>query len=106
VDAWDRRINSRQVHLQVWECVSVPPGNGEKPAFSNYSGNGLIGAAVRRNGRLSPVGDGTRFKEKDKVYCFVFQNEIQAVGTFLDQMGWRLIDSVDKAYFTTSVCTL
>ena len=106
VDAWDRRINSRQVHLQVWECVSVPPGNGEKPAFSNYSGNGLIGAAVRRNGRLSPVGDGTRFKEKDEVYCFVFQNEIQAVGTFLDQMGWRLIDSVDKAYFTTSVCTL
>ena len=61
---------------------------------------------MRRNERLSPIGDGTRFKKEDEVYFFVFEPEIQAGEEFLKQHGWQLIDRIDKDAFSTSTCRL
>lgn len=66
----------------------------------------LIGAAVRRNGTLSPVGDRLRFKKGDEVYFFVFEPEMNAAGDFLKNTGWTQMESMDQETFTTSLCHL
>ncbi len=107
VEVWNRRFKSKQVHLQRWQCVFEPSGDAEAGAITTgYSGNGLIAAAVRRNGVLSPVGDRTRFKKDDEVCFFVFEPEVDAAGEFLNRTGWRCLERVDKDVFTTSACRL
>ncbi|MFO7557592.1 MAG: sodium:proton antiporter [Desulfobacterales bacterium] len=106
VDAWNRRFKAKQVHLQAWQRVLDPPRDADSTSLTaGYSGKGLISVAVLRNKRLSPVGDGTRFKKEDEVTFFVFEPEIKAAGEFLTQHGWRLIDRIDKDSFTTSICS-
>ncbi len=100
IGVWDRRFRSNQVFLQIWKVGE----KSEKSTLSDYSGNGLIPAAFRRNGNLSPVGDETRFKDRDEVYFFIFEPEIDAAAEFLDSMGWRRHTSVESEAFSTSIC--
>ncbi|MDX9788736.1 MAG: sodium:proton antiporter [Desulfobacterales bacterium] len=107
VDAWDRRFKARQVQLQLWQCVSGHSRNTDSSLMmTRYPGNGMIAAALRRNNRLSPIGDDLRFKKEDKVYFFVFETEAEAVADFLTREGWRCLEQVDKDEFTTSICRL
>ena len=107
VDAWDRRFETKRVHLQLWQYGSDPPKETDDgPMMARYSGSGLIAAAVRKNKRLSPIGDGTRFKNEDEVYFFVFEAEADAAAEFLSREGWRCLANIDKELFTTSSCRL
>jgi len=107
VEIWDRRFRSNQVYLQHWRCRSNPPRYAEGcHLMTGYPGSGLIAAAMRREKRLSPVGDGTRFKAGDKVYFFVFKPEIDTAREFLKAAGWRRLDLEDQDAFTTSTCHL
>lgn len=106
VEVWNRRFKSKQVHLQRWQWMSDSTRDADDPLLTGYSGNGLIGVAVRRNERLSPIGDGTRFKKEDEVYFFVFEPEIKVGEEFLKQHGWQLIDRIDKDDLSTSTCRL
>ncbi len=109
VDAWERRLNAKEVHLQRWRCLSDSPkeiANGPGFLLADYSGSGVIVVAVRRNGRLSPAGDLTRFKKADEFFIFVCAPEIDAVRQFLTQKECAYIDSVDSRAFTTSACQL
>lgn len=107
VDVWNRRILASQVYLQVWKLAKDPPKDPSgSTMLSHYSGNGLIAAAIRRNGKLSPPGDKARFRKEDEIYFFIFEPEHKAIAEHLDSMGWRRIDSDDKDAFTTSVCLL
>jgi len=107
VEAWNRRFNAKQVHLQRWQCVSDPPKETDGgPMMARYPGNGLIAAAVRKNKRLSPIGDGMQFKNEDEVYFFVFDTEVDAAGEFLNEAGWRCLERIDKEQFSTSTCRL
>jgi len=107
VELWNRRLTLQQVHLQVWQ---YPPDAEGKAVYgsllSEYPQSGLIGAAVRRNGHLIPVSNDTRFKRDDEVSFFVFDTEVEAVGKFLGERGWRYLNQVDKEDFTTSICAL
>jgi len=105
VDAWDRRFNSRQVTVHRWQYDAGPPEEaGSSPMTARYPGNGMIAVSLRRNKRLSPVGDSLRFKAGDEVYFFVFEPEIDAVIEFLNKEGWRYLEQVDKNELTTSIC--
>ncbi len=107
VDAWNRRFTSKQVYRQLWKFPVEPPNDAAEKSFPfNYPGNGLIAAAVRRNGELSPIGDRMRVKKEDEVYFFIFEPELQAAGEFLVQKGWQLIDSIDNDAFSTSTCQI
>lgn len=107
VDLWNRRFVGGQVYLQVWQPAEQPPAEiGAESLVSEYTGNGLIAAAVRRNDKLTPVGDGLRIKESDQVYFFVFEADLKTAGEFLDQNGWRRIDSFGSDAFSTSMCRL
>ena len=106
VTAWCRRLESKQVHLQIWS-FSGEAGTGAVDFLPiNYTGSGLLAAAMRRNGRLTPVGDATRFKQNDEICFLVFEAEQKAVSDFLTAAGWRMIDQVDKDVFSTSSCQL
>lgn len=107
VEIWDRRFNSNQVYLQQWQSRSNPPRHADGcHLMTGYPGSGLIAAAMRREKRLSPVADGTRFKKGDDVYFFVFEPEIDAAREFLKRTGWRCLDRRDQEAFTTSTCHL
>lgn len=104
VDTWNRRFKRKQVYLQRRKRTDDPPDASEGSLFSSYSGTGLISAAVRRNGKLLPIGDGMRFKKDDEVHFFVFGPELEAAGEFLDRAGWRLTDRMGTDAFSTSAC--
>ncbi len=107
VDLWNRRFKNRQVHLQLWERMAETDGeNGGKPLLARYQGTGLIAAVMRRNGKLSPVGDMIRFKGGDTVYFFIFVQESEKAGEYLRKEGWELIEGIDDEAFSTSVCHL
>jgi NhaP-type Na+/H+ or K+/H+ antiporter len=107
VDLWNRRFDAGQVYLQVWQPAKQPPAEiGAESLVSEYTGNGLIAAVVRRNDKLSPVGDGLRIKKTDQVFFFVFEADLETAGEFLDQNGWRRIDSFGSDAFSTSTCRL
>ena len=100
-------LTVKMLHKSGAELVfGAPVDVDADPLLSTYSGNGLITVAVRRNGRLSPIGDGMRFKKEDEVYFFVFEPERNAADDFLDQMGWQCLDRIDRDAFTTSTCQL
>lgn len=107
VDLWDRRFNAHQVALQVWKLTAVPEGEGAVKTFlSDYSGNGLIGAVLRRGAKISFIGDGMRFKKGDDVSFFVWDSELKMAGDFLTKAGWQLMSTIDKDAFSTSICHL
>jgi hypothetical protein len=107
IDLWNRRFDAGQVYLQVWQPAKQPPAEiGAESLVSEYTGNGLIAAVVRRNDKLSPVGDGLRIKKTDQVYFFVFEADLETAARFLDQKGWRRIDSFGSDAFSTSMCSL
>lgn len=107
IAAWNRRFAARQVHLHLWQCSADPIEDADNsPMMIRYPGKGMIAAAFRRNKRLSPVGDGVRFKARDEVYFFVFETEKDAAVEFLSKEGWRCLKQVDKDEFTTSTCQL
>ncbi|MBN2332779.1 MAG: sodium:proton antiporter [Deltaproteobacteria bacterium] len=107
VPAWDRRFAAKQVGLQRWKVSQESPGNSAgEPLLVDYSGNGLLAAAVRRNGELWPVGDSLRVKNGDEVYFFVFAPELQAADEWLTRNGWQLLDTVTGDVFSTSACQL
>jgi NhaP-type Na+/H+ or K+/H+ antiporter len=107
VGAWDRRFNAKQVYLQIWNHPDDSPKEPSAgPLLSGYSGKGLIPVALRRNGKLSPVGDSLRFKKGDEVYFFIFEPEINMAGEFLKNSGWTQIEGMDNDAFSTSVCQL
>lgn len=107
VDAWNRRLTAKQVGLQVWQQTTDPLREAvDTSFFAEYSGNGLICAAVRRNTKLMPVKDDLKFKADDAVYCFVFEPEVDAVNSYLSKAGWTCLERMDTEEFSTSVCTL
>ncbi len=107
VEAWNRHFKRKQVCLQLYERTGDAPANASGGAlFSDYPGNGLVCVAMRRGGELFPVGDGARFKKDDQAYFFVLEPEANAADEFLRQTGWRQIESLDPASFSTSVCHL
>ncbi|MBU1193649.1 MAG: cation:proton antiporter [Proteobacteria bacterium] len=107
IDAWSRRFAAKQVSLQIWQYAVDSQAEAVDASFlAQYSGSGLICAAVRRNNKLMPVKDDHKFKPEDDVCCFVFEPETDAVNRFLSKAGWICMDYMDKDAFTTSVCTL
>ncbi len=107
VDAWCHRLDARQVYLQTWKFVEETPSESSEVTLpADYSGNGLLGVAIRKNGKLSPTGHNTRFKPKDNVCFMVFEPERPAVEAFLTKAGWQLVSTVDKDMFSTSSCHL
>ena len=109
VDNWNRRFMNQQVLLQIWQFTGdQPPAHGPLTPPSGYSGNGLIGAAVRKNGRLTPVGDSLRVRKGDIVYFFVFMPDIEFVENFLLKAGWEKDEAhaADREAFSTSICYL
>lgn len=104
VALWNRRLNAGQVYLQRWEPGEEGTDGGRNGLLSRYPGNGLVAAAVRRNGLLWPVGDANRFKPKEAVDFLVFGQERQMAGKFLQEEGWRRIDEEEKSAFSTCMC--
>jgi NhaP-type Na+/H+ or K+/H+ antiporter len=104
VALWNRRINAGQVYLQQWQ-----PGAGAKDQtpgalLSRYAGNGLVAAAVRRNGRLWPVGDANHLKPDEEVDFLVFEPERKMAARFLQEEGWQRIDNEARNAFSTCMC--
>lgn len=105
VAAWCRRLENRQIDLQTWRFFPNSP-TGSSPGPLDYSGTGLLSAALRRNGKLTPIGDNTLFKKEDEVCFFVFDPEREAIADFLEKAGWQLISTIDKDVFSTSSCNI
>lgn len=104
---WNRRFEDKQVYLHLWQLAAEPHNDiSGGSLLSQYSGKGLIGAAVRRNGRLTPIGNGMRFKVEDAVCFFVFEPELQTAAEFLTLNGWQRIGRSDQDAFSTSACHL
>ncbi len=104
VDLWNRRLSMQQVMLQTWQFHPVADNETIYGSLmSEYPQSGLIGAAVRRNDRLFPLSNATRFKKGDTVSFFVFEPEHEPAAAFLKEKGWKFLDQGD---FNTSVCTL
>ena len=107
VDVWCRRLESRQLFLQMWRfSQQTSSDTDEAPLPSHYAETPMLGVALRRNGRLSPIAHSTRFKTGDEVCFLVFEPEQQRVNEFLEKSGWQLISTVDKDMFSTSSCHL
>ena len=107
VDLWNRRFDTGQVYLQVWQRAGNPSAEiGGESLVTEYPGNGLVAAVVRRNDKLAPVGDDLRIKKTDLVYFFVFESERKAVQKHLQHTGWRRIDDPAAGAFSTSICRL
>lgn len=107
VGAWNRRFNAKQVYLQRWRRGADPEDlASDSPLLSTYGGKGLIGAALQRNGKLSPVGDGTRYKIEDELYVFIAESEIEDAEGYLAKRGWRKMNSINPQDFSTSTCLL
>ncbi|WP_054032645.1 cation:proton antiporter [Desulfatitalea tepidiphila] len=107
VEIWQRRFNNEQVYLDIWQPApdTIGETNGDPP-LAGYSGNGLLAAAVRRNERLIPFGDGIQLKKGDQVCFLVFEPEQKPAGEFLEKAGWQRIGQADREAFTTSTCAL
>ena len=107
VGAWNRRFKAKQVHLQLWQRDTDPDSDANSsPLMTRYPGNGMIAVAMRRNKRLSPIGDNLQFKKEDEIYFYVVDTEAETAAEFLNKEGWRYLASIDKDSFTTSSCRI
>jgi NhaP-type Na+/H+ or K+/H+ antiporter len=107
VELWNRRFADKQVRLQYWQCAAMPAADGSR-GWSPYSEatGGLLAAAIRRNNGLLPFSDRTTLKKDDVVSFFVHGPEMETIAALLTSRGWRLLDSPDDTYFSTSSCHL
>ncbi|MDY6822349.1 MAG: cation:proton antiporter [Thermodesulfobacteriota bacterium] len=104
VALWNRRLSMEQVVLQTW---AFQPTAESAAAYGSLMGeypkSGLLAVTVRRNDRVFPLSNTTRFKEGDRVSFFVFEPERESAAAFLKEKGWQYVDQGD---FNTSICTL
>ncbi|MEE4609424.1 MAG: sodium:proton antiporter [Desulfobacteraceae bacterium] len=104
VALWNRRINAGQLYLQQWQSGEGVRDETQGTLLSRYPGNGIIAAAVRRNGLLWPVGDANRFKPDEEVDFLVFEPERKMAAKFLQEEGWQRIDNEERNAFSTCMC--
>lgn len=104
VALWNRRLNAEQVYLQRWQPEKEVDTGSQKGLLSRYPGNGLLAAAVRRNGLRWPVGGLNRFTADEEVDFLVFETERRVAAKFLQEEGWRRIDNEERNAFSTCMC--
>jgi hypothetical protein len=89
VERWNSRIEAGRTTVELWRCRPGPQHDSSAiPTPQAYRGDGLLGLAYRRGGRLAPLGDATRLKIDDEVYLLIYEPEREAVLEYLLHVGW------------------
>jgi len=85
VEHWNHLIESAETSLQLWQMID---DSGSLPAITENSQSHLQ-LALRRNGRLVPIGSRLIIKPKDQVYFLIHRQQQDAVASMLLDTGWQ-----------------
>jgi NhaP-type Na+/H+ or K+/H+ antiporter len=107
VELWSVRIRRKQVRLQHWQLTEEIRGEGgEKEQVWPLAGMNAVALALKKDNKLSLVGDKTDFREGAVVVLLVFEQHLENVQDMLLKKGWQRLYSEDEDDFTTSLCRL
>lgn len=93
VEYWNHLIESSNANLQLWQ---LNDDSGSLPAGAENS-QGLLQLALRRNGRLVPVGSRLTVKPGDQVYFLVNHQQQDAIASMLQDSGWQQVVETTNA---------
>ena len=107
IETWSVRIRRRQALLQFWQreaAVSVGPEENDKQA-PTAEGSALP-LAVRRGGKITPLGDRSLPAGKDEVAFILYTPDREDAERRLMQEGWRPAAPGEAPLLSTSACEL
>ncbi|MEW5734499.1 MAG: cation:proton antiporter [Thermodesulfobacteriota bacterium] len=107
VDLWALQIRKGQVKLARFlygDRLKAAPADNARPKV--LSTNAAIALAFRRQGRMWPVSDRTRFKPGDELAVLVRSDQWDKVLPPMLESGWTLSEEPGDGAFTLSLCSL
>ncbi|MFP4477237.1 MAG: cation:proton antiporter [Desulfatibacillaceae bacterium] len=104
---WNSRLRRGQVQLVRTRFDPKKRKNGDADATPGAPVNrDILPLGFKRNGRMYPVGDRTRFQAGDELAALVVREKKSGLWSEFTVNGWLFLETPGGEEFTTSLCRI